>query len=122
LDNRQRAALAFVGAFALAAHGAGTFEAPLRDPWVPPGLQKQQRIVQPPVEGAALRAEVRRKLRASFEEAAQPFGGMLTREQARDAGLGFVAVHFAAIDRRGTGKVGAEDYLRFLRERSAALD
>jgi hypothetical protein len=121
LDNSRRAALAIIGAIALGAHAAGTIETPLRDPWVPPALQKQRRV-DPPAEGAALRAEVERKLRTSFDEAARPYGGTLTREQARGAGLGFIANHFDAIDRRRAGRIGFEEYAAFLRGNGAALD
>ena len=117
MDNKRLLAACLLGLAATAAQAAGTFETPMLDPWVPPAVRKQ-RIVEPPSEGTALRAEVERKLRTAFEAAAQPYGGTLTREQARDAGLGFIALHFAAIDRRGTGQVGAEDYLRFLRSRN----
>lgn len=116
----KRSVLAFLVAFAAcAAEAAGTLETPLLDPWVPPAL-REKRAVEAPAEGAALRAEVERKLRAAFEAAAKPYGGTLAREQARDAGFGFIANHFEAIDRRGAGRVAFEDYRRFLRERSPA--
>ena len=118
--SNRRSFLAFLIAFAAcAADAAGTLETPLLDPWVPPAL-REKRAVEPPAEGAALRAQVEQKLRAAFEVAAKPYGGTLTREQARDAGFGFIANHFEAIDRRRVGRVAFEDYRRFLAERSAA--
>lgn len=122
MDNKRRLAVLFLLAMtASAAQAAGTMETPMLDPWVPPELRKQ-RTLDPASEGPALRAQVERKLRSAFEEAAKPHGGTLTREQARASGLGFIAVHFEAIDRRGAGQVRFEDYRRFLRERGAALE
>jgi len=92
---------------------------PLRDPWVPPELAKQARTATPS-SGAELKREVERKLRARFEAAAP--SGSLTREEASAAGLGAIARHFDAIDRRHAGRVDFEDYRRFLVERGAALE
>jgi hypothetical protein len=73
-----------------------------------------------PTQGAALRAEVEQRLRAPFDAAARD--GLLTRDEARAAGLGHVTANFDAIDRDGRGAIRFEDYKRFLRERGAALD
>ena len=121
MGNRRRIAALALGLAAWAAQAAGTLETPMLDPWVPPAL-REKRAVEPPAEGAALRAQVERKLRGAFDAAARPHGGTLTREQARDAGFGFIANHFEAIDRRGAGRVTFDDYRRFLRERGAALE
>ena len=121
MGNRTRLAAWVLVAAASGAQAEGTIETPLRDPGVPPGLRKE-RAVEPPSTGPALAAQVERKLRESFDAAAAPHGGTLTREQARDAGLGFISRHFDAIDRRSTGRVGFDDYKRFLRERGAALE
>jgi hypothetical protein len=120
LDNR-RALLFIFGLWACSAQAAAVLEVPLLDPWVPPALRKQ-RIAGPPSSGATLRAQVEGKLRTAFEAAARPHGGTLTRDAARDAGLGFIANHFDAIDRGASGRVRFEDYKRFLQERGALLE
>ena len=93
---------------------------PLRDPWVPPEARNPS--TAPPLEGAALRAEVERKLRHAFDAADVNRSGSLTRQQADAAGLGFVARHFDAIDRRKSGAVRFDDVKRYLVERGARLD
>jgi hypothetical protein len=103
----------------LAQSPPATIEVPMRDPWVPPSVAKEMGKPVAPTEGAALRAQVERKLKAAFDAAAKDSGGTLTREQARAAGLGFIANHFDAMDRGRTGLVRFEDYLRFLRDRDA---
>ena len=105
------AILAFASTLAI---GQGTAsDVPMLDPWVPPAV-RERAAVTAPLEGAALRAEVERKLRQRFEAAAGPSGRM-TREQARAAGLGAIARDFEAIDARGAGHIRFEDYKRFLR-------
>jgi hypothetical protein len=121
LDSKRRIAVCALALMASSAQGEAAIETPMRDPWVPPALRKE-RVVEPATQGAALRAQVERKLRSAFDAAAKPHGGTLTREQARDAGLGFIANHFEAIDRRGAGQVRFEDYKRFLQERGAVLE
>jgi hypothetical protein len=111
------AAVSSAGAFAQAPairHGE------LCDPCLPPAVKKSVPAERTPTEGAALRAEVEQRLRAPFDAAARD--GLLTREQARAAGLGHIATNFDAIDREGRGAIHFEDYKRFLRERGAALD
>ena len=90
------------------------------DPCLPPAVQKAATIKRAPTEGTTLRAEVEQRLRAPFDAAARE--GVLTREQAAAAGLGFIARNFDAIDRAGRGAIRFEDYKAFLRERGAALD
>lgn len=109
------ACLALAGSAAAA--GTASVEVPMRDPWVPPELAKQARVGAPS-SGAELQAEVDRKLRGRFEAAAGP-QGLLTRDAARAAGLGFIDRHFEAIDRRHAGRVSYEDYRQFLRSRAA---
>ena len=93
------------------------FEVEMRDPWVPPALRaKSLRPAQEATRGAALEAQVERKLRARFMAAASP-DGTLTREQARASGLGAIAADFAAIDRPGRGAIRFEDWQRYLREK-----
>ena len=92
----------------------------LVDPWVPPAVRKDAAGEAPAPQGKALRAEIEQRLRAPFDAAARD--GVLTREQAAAAGLGFIARNFDAIDRRGAGVIRFEDYKRFLKERGAQLD
>lgn len=103
-------------------HGWGqgaAAEVPMLDPWVPPATAKAAETLPKAKRGADLRAEVERKLRADFDAAAPQ--GTLTREQARAAGLGFIANHFDAIDRRRSGVVRFEDYRVFLQSRGGWL-
>ena len=96
------------------------FQGPaMRDPWVPE--HARQASSAPPTEGAALRAQVEAKLRAAFDAADTKRSGMLTREQAKAAGLGYVAEHFERIDTRRSGQVSFDDVKRYLRSRGAAL-
>lgn len=113
--------IAFSAAMAAAAAwGQGAvMERDWIEPWVPPAVAKSAQALPAPKRGAELRAEVERRLRADFEAAAPE--GTLTREQARAAGLGFIAGHFEAIDRRGSGVVRFEDYRAFLKSRGAAF-
>jgi hypothetical protein len=90
-------------------------QAPLCDPCLPPALRGVQPAAQ--TEGAALQAQVERKLRQSFDAADVAGRGRLTREQARVAGLGVVANNFDRIDTARRGEVTFEDVKRFLRER-----
>ena len=95
--------------------GAG-FETELCDPCVPPAVRAKAVKVVPETRGASLNAQVEAKLRQRFEAAAGP-GGLLTRDQARAAGLGAIAQDFDAIDRSGRGAVSFADYLRHLEAR-----
>ncbi len=97
-----------------------TIETQLRDPWVPPELRKP--AATPAPQGAALRAQVERKLKAGFDAADVNRSGILTREQARSAGLGYIVKHFDDIDRQRAGAVSFDDVKRYLRGRGAQLD
>lgn len=119
--------LAGVALFASAAAGiavadpiVGKMDQPLRDPWVPPELRKPSGGT--PTQGPALRAQVERKLKAAFDAADVSRSGSLTRQQATDAGLGFVARHFEQIDRQRAGTVRFDDIKRYLIEQGAKLD
>lgn len=90
-----------------------TMEAPLLDPWVPPHVAKSATFVAP-TRGAALRAQVERKLRESFDAADPGRTGLVTRAQARAVGFGFLVERFDAIDVARTGVVRFEDLLRHL--------
>jgi hypothetical protein len=92
---------------------------PMLDPWVPPEQRKPS--TTPPSEGAELRAQVERKLKAGFDAAAGS-AGTLTREQASAAGLGLIARNFDAIDRSKTGSVRFEDVKLFLQQRGAQFN
>lgn len=123
---RSLAGLAVALMIALPAHAAtaesppATAEAPMRDPWVPPEARKP--AIAPPAQGAALRAQVERKLKAAFDQADVNRSGNLTREQARVAGLGYIVRHFDDIDRQRAGAVSFEDVKRYLRAKGAHLD
>lgn len=108
-----------LGAGAAQAQGRAAAEGGMRDPWVPPAVQEAARGMPKAKVGSDLEAEVERKLRADFMAAAP--GGELTRGAAQAAGLGFIARHFDAIDRRGSGVVRFEDYRAFLRDRGAGF-
>ena len=75
----------------------------------------------PQTEGAALQAQVERKLRQNFDAADTQRSGAITLQQAQAAGLGVVANNFDRIDTAGTGKVTFEDVKRYLRSRGAKL-
>ena len=92
----------------------------LCDPCLPPALKKAPAPKRAGAEGPALRSEVEQRLRAPFDAAARE--GVLTREQAAAAGLGFIVRNFEAMDRQGRGAIRFEDYKAFLKERGAALD
>ena len=109
---------ALAGSMAFAAF-AQTMETPMLDPWVPPALRKA--APRPPAEGMELKAQVERKLRASFDAADVTGAGSLTREQALAAGLGFVVKNFDRIDAAGTGRVTFDDLKRYLRTQGAEL-
>lgn len=105
-----------VAAFA----GEGQSAEPLRDPWVPPGARGPAQTPQAAeLQGPALRAQVERKLRASFDAADTERRGSITIGQAHAAHLGFVEENFAAIDEAHSGRVSFSDVARFLRARGA---
>jgi hypothetical protein len=97
-----------------------TIETTIRDPWVPPELRTPAPTPAP--QGAALRAQVERKLKAGFDAADVNRSGTVTRDQARAAGLGYIVKHFDDIDRQRAGAVSFDDVKRFLRGRGAQLD
>ncbi len=115
------AQLAFGAVDVLAAEPiSATMEQPLRDPWVPPDARKPSATA--PTEGAALRAQVERKLKQDFDAADLSHAGALTRQQAASAGMGFIAQHFDEIDRQKAGAVRFDDVKRYLVEHGAALN
>ena len=103
----------------LAANAAaqdGVVQAPLRDPWIPPHVRKAKVVPSTTVDA---RTAAERKLRAAFATADTDRVASITREQARAAGLGQVANHFAEIDRSNRGRITFDDYKAFLRARGA---
>ena len=119
--DRRRLLLAALASAALAlpvaaraqASAPGTaFEVPMLDPWAPPAV-REKALAPAPTAGAALREQVRAKLKRRFDAAAGP-SGTLTAQSARSAGLGAIADQFGAIDRAGRGAIRFEDYERFL--------
>lgn len=73
----------------------------------------------PPVTGDSINAEVNAELAARFAEAAGSASGLLTQQQAKNASWGYVADHFAAIDRDHDGSVKFGDVLDFMQGGSA---
>lgn len=69
--------------------------------------------------GAALHAQVVRKLARQFGAADTQNTGSITEAQARAAGLGYVANHFRQIDASGSGRVSFADVQRYMQARSA---
>ena len=99
---------------------AASFETTQRDPALPETLRGI--TPAPPSQGAALAAEVEQRLREQFESAGEAKrAGVITRGEARAAGLGFIANNFDAIDVNRTGAVSFEDVLTFMRSRGAKL-
>jgi hypothetical protein len=108
---------------AAAAGADGTLPPMLVDPHVPDAVAKKAARVQPkePSRGAALDAEVERKLRAAFDAADDEGRGSVTLPQARAAGLGLVVREFERIDLARTGRVSFEDLARYLRSQGARI-
>ncbi|MCA8062523.1 MULTISPECIES: EF-hand domain-containing protein [unclassified Burkholderia] len=121
------AALACVGAatsvsaFAQASDAAAPVrarQAQLGDPYVPPAARKPTAGTQ--TTGAALHAQVVRKLARQFSAADAQNTGSITESQARAAGLGYVANHFRQIDSSGNGRVSFADVQRYMQARSTS--
>ena len=82
------------------------------DPYLPPAKRKPS--TEAPASGARLEAEAMKKLRLRFDEADLDHDGSLTHDEARRAGFGFVAAHFALIDTAGRGSVRFEEVMKFM--------
>ncbi|UXU88368.1 EF-hand domain-containing protein [Burkholderia sp. S-53] len=93
-------------------------QAQLGDPYVPPAARKPTAGTQ--TTGAALHAQVVRKLARQFEAADTQSTGSITEAQARSAGLGYVANHFRQIDSGGSGRVSFADVQRYMQARSTS--
>jgi hypothetical protein len=113
-------ALPLLAANAMA--GEGKAEVPMRDPWVPPAVRAAAAASASAAEtrGAALHAQVEKKLREGFDAADTQHTGSITREQAKAAGLGMIAGQFDQIDTAKTGRVSFDDVKRFLKKRGAS--
>jgi Ca2+-binding EF-hand superfamily protein len=72
-------------------------------------------------QGPALKDQVERKLRASFDAADVDRTGTLTLAQARRAGLGVVANNFQLIDTDRSGRVSFDDLKRYFRRLGADI-
>ncbi|AOI91177.1 EF-hand domain-containing protein [Burkholderia pseudomultivorans] len=116
------AAAAFsASAFAQASDAAApqrARQAQLGDPYVPPAARRPTAGTQ--TTGAALHAQVVRKLARQFGAADTQNTGSITEAQARAAGLGYVANHFRQIDASGSGRVSFSDVQRYMQARSAS--
>ncbi|HKT66247.1 MAG TPA: EF-hand domain-containing protein [Burkholderia sp.] len=98
-----------------AATPARARQAQLGDPYVPPAARKPTAGTQ--TTGAALHAQVVRKLARQFGAADTQNTGSITEAQARAAGLGYVANHFRQIDSSGSGRVSFSDVQRYMQAR-----
>ena len=96
----------------LAAGAAGAQDKPCQDPCVPEAKRQPVRVA--PAAGAALREQAVLKLKQRFDDADADRDGKLTLHEADTGGFGFVARHFAQIDKQGQGAVSFEDVRRFL--------
>lgn len=101
-----------------AAAPARARQAQLGDPYVPPAARRPTAGTQ--TTGAALHAQVVRKLARQFSAADTQNAGSITEAQARAAGLGYVANHFRQIDASGSGRVSFSDMQRYMQTRSAS--
>ncbi|PRE25268.1 hypothetical protein C6P92_07405 [Burkholderia multivorans] len=99
-----------------AAPPARARQAQLGDPYVPPAARRPTAGTQ--TTGAALHAQVVRKLARQFSAADTQNTGSITEAQARAAGLGYVANHFRQIDASGSGRVSFSDVQRYMQTRS----
>jgi hypothetical protein len=106
------------GARAADAPPPAAIETPHRDPYLPP--QSQPARPAEAKRGAALQAQAEGELAAAFAAADTSHKGTLTRDEARKAGLGYVAKHFDDIDTARRGAVSFDDLVRYLDRRRAA--
>lgn len=89
-------------------------------PALPPELRSQGPSTTPATSGDALQKQAMKKLRLRFEEADLDLNGRVTEQEAKRAGLGFVAGNFAAIDTARNGSVSFDDVRKFLEQRASA--
>jgi len=74
--------------------------------------------VYPEMTPEFVQQKVDEQIRAQFEQAAGPSAYVLSAEQAKTSGWGFVADHFAEIDQDRDGYVSLSDISRFLSSRT----
>jgi hypothetical protein len=112
---------------ALAAGASAAAQEPSRpcaDPCVPRHLRNlpEPAPASAPLSGAALQRQALAKLRQRFNEADLDANGALTEDEARKAGLGYVANHFSEIDTAHAGKVTFDDVRNYMaKKRRQAL-
>lgn len=86
---------------------------PQGDPVLPPALRQQQ-SKDKPSSGEELRLQVMQKLKARFDMADGDHNARLTLDEAKAAGLGFVAQHFSEIDTAQRGSVSFEEIRKYV--------
>ncbi|MBV7538526.1 EF-hand domain-containing protein [Duganella sp. sic0402] len=89
--------------------------APAYSPYIPPALRKPLRDAAP--GPALLRYQPMQKLRKRFDAADLDGNGMLSRDEARKAGLGVVDRNFDHIDTAQRGNVSFDDLQTYLIQR-----
>ena len=87
------------------------------DPYVPPASRQPSR--EAPTSGEALRRQVEAKLQRQFEAADTWHTGLVTREQAQQAGWGYLVKHFDRIDTAHSGSVSFEQVRQYQRDQAA---
>jgi len=97
--------------------------AQLGDPYVPSRVKAHARAMglQPQTSGSSLQKQALGKLRQKFNEADREQSGRISRQQAQQAGFGFVANHFDAIDRQHRGSISFDELKAYLRANGAAF-
>lgn len=97
------------------ARAAATVATPYSDSYVPRSMRQPQRDIAPgPV---LLRFTSVQKLKKRFEDADTDHSGTLSREEARQAGLGVVDKNFDSIDTAQRGNVSFDDLNAYLIQR-----
>jgi hypothetical protein len=115
------AVLAAMMASAQAAGQAEIRKPQCADPCVPQRL-RQMPAASAPASGEALQQQALGKLRRRFNEADLDGNGAVTQDEARQAGFGYLADHFAEIDTARAGQVTFDDLRRHMaRRRRQAL-
>ncbi|SDG93984.1 MULTISPECIES: EF-hand domain-containing protein [unclassified Duganella] len=89
--------------------------APTYEPYIPPALRKPLRDAG--ASAVLLRYQPMQKLRKRFDAADLDGNGMLSRDEARSAGLGVVDKNFDHIDTTRRGKVSFDDLQTYLIQR-----
>jgi hypothetical protein len=83
------------------------------DPYVP--AMKRHASTEAPTSGAALQGQVEEKLRRQFAAADVGGTGWVTKEQAQQAGWGYLVRHFEQVDTAGRGSVSFEQVREYQR-------